>query len=381
MTESKVPNLPKWPFYLADALLCGVAALIFSRMGTIEGGSDAALAAGCLVAVALGAWASLTPWLRQYDAQAAQAESAMLKDTLSQIEDLQAVGRQVQAANVSWQTVQDSASQIVTSCQTISQRMAAEAAGFRKFFENVNEQEKGALRLEVEKLRRMEGDWLQAVVRMMDHTHALHGAGMKSENPNLIAQLTQFQTHIRDAARRLGLNAFAPEPGDYFDERLHQPLDGSTPAGPDKRVDEIRAFGYTYQGQLIRKALVVIDAPAAPQALVSEPVARPSAPPPEPQEPAEPPAGDPDPQVAETESDPVSDPEPESDPAPGQIGASAVGEDIFEPLEQEAEPEIYAEDNLEGAGEAPPAKEPEPRAKPPGGSETEERQVKLPWGK
>jgi len=374
MTESKVPNLPKWPFYLADALLCGVAALVFSRMGTIEGASDAALAAGCLAAVALGAWASLTPWLRQYDAQAAQAESAMLKDTLSQINDLQEVGRQVQSANVSWQTVQDSASQIVTSCQTISQRMATEAAGFRKFFENVNEQEKAALRLEVEKLRRMEGDWLQAAVRMMDHTHALHSAGMKSDNPNLIQQLTQFQTHIRDAARRLGLNAFAPELGDYFDERLHQPLDGSAPAGPDKRVGEVKALGFTYQGQIIRKALVVTETPAAPQALVSEPVARPAAPP---REPEEPPAGEADPQVIEAETDP----EAESDPEPGPVGASAVGEDIFEPLDPPAEPKIYAEDNLEGAAGAPPTKEPEPPTKPPGGSETEERQVKLPWGK
>ena len=58
------------------------------------------------------------------------------------------------------------------------------------------------VRLEVEKLRRAEGEWLQVLVRVLDHVYALHLGALRSGQPNLIEQLSNFQNACRDAARR-----------------------------------------------------------------------------------------------------------------------------------------------------------------------------------
>jgi hypothetical protein len=57
---------------------------------------------------------------------------------------------------------------------------------------------KNHLRLEIEKLRRGEGEWLQVMVRVLDHVQALHLAGQRSGQRNLIEQLTHFQNSCRD---------------------------------------------------------------------------------------------------------------------------------------------------------------------------------------
>ena len=43
-----------------------------------------------------------------------------------------------------------------------------------EFLAKANDSEKGFLRLEVDKLKRAEGEWLQTLVRILDHVNALH---------------------------------------------------------------------------------------------------------------------------------------------------------------------------------------------------------------
>jgi len=81
------------------------------------------------------------------------------------------------------------------------------------------------------------------------------GAG-RSGQPNLIAQMDHFQHACRDAARRIGLTPFTANPSDLFDAQRHQVLDGE-PAPPEgATVAETVATGYTFQGRLLRPALV-----------------------------------------------------------------------------------------------------------------------------
>jgi hypothetical protein len=72
----------------------------------------------------------------------------------------------------------------------------------------------------------------------------------------LIAQLSNFQNACRDAARRVGLTPFAAEAAEPFDEKRHQLLEGQKTPADGAIIAETLATGYTFQGRLLRPALV-----------------------------------------------------------------------------------------------------------------------------
>jgi hypothetical protein len=142
--------------------------------------------------------------------------------------------------------------------------MKIEADEFMKFIQSAHDQERASLRLEVEKLRRGEGEWIKAIVQMLDHVYAITRAAERSGQQNLITQLRQFQNACRDSARRVGLAPFIPEINEPFDARAHQlpNPDFNPPAG--SKIGDILATGFTYQGQLLRRALVLLQNPEEP---------------------------------------------------------------------------------------------------------------------
>ena len=100
MSEMKAaPKLQKWPFYIADVVLSGIAAYVLSRLGVIQGTTAVAISIACLAAAAWGAWLSITPWLVEYRAHSDLAENSNLKSTLEQIQDLEKVGELIRQAN------------------------------------------------------------------------------------------------------------------------------------------------------------------------------------------------------------------------------------------------------------------------------------------
>jgi len=152
--------------------------------------------------------------------------------------------------------VQESAGKTAATAKEMADRMAAEVKDFNEFLKHANEGEKSALRLEVGKLRRAESDWLQVLVRLLDHVYALHQAALRSRQPSLIDQLGQFQNVCRDTARRVGLSPFVAAPAEPFDGQRHQLLDAEAKAEPGATVEETLATGYTFQGKLLRPAVV-----------------------------------------------------------------------------------------------------------------------------
>jgi len=257
MTDRSAPRLSKWPFYVADAVLLGLAAWIVYHYPHPLAPWAGALVAAC---VGLAALLSVWPYRLEYETEVKQFEAERLTDAVSTLQNLEQVGSDIRQATSQWQGVHEQASRTTEATRAIADRMTAEARAFSEFMAKANESEKATLRLEVEKLRRGEGQWLQVLVHMLDHVHALYKAGQRSGQPNLVTQLTTFQAACRDLGRRIGLTAVDAEVDEDFDGGRHEVMQGQVvPEGPN-RIAQVIAPGYSFQGQAIRKPIVVLKA-------------------------------------------------------------------------------------------------------------------------
>jgi len=256
MRDPVEPKIAKWAFFLGDFLLIGAAALVYARSDLPLGIGQIGFIVACVWA---GAVLGILPFLLEYRVIARAAEAAALTDVVSQMENLETLAEQIGGATARWQGVQEVAERVASTSKAIAERMSAEAKAFTEFMQRANDTEKTTLRLEVDKLRRAEGEWVQVVVRMLDHVYALHLGALRSGQPNLIAQLDHFQHACRDAARRIGLTPFAANPSDQFDAERHQVLDGEPTPIEGATIAETIATGYTFQGRLLRPALVRLN--------------------------------------------------------------------------------------------------------------------------
>jgi len=264
MSEAKlgaVPNLRFYvPFILGDLLLLAAAWLIFQNSHRPMASSEMAGVAFC---VASGAWFSVWPLVLGHRADLKLLEIAALQDAMAQIQNLELLASRIATATGHWQTAQEHAAETVNAARDVSERMSAEKRDFIAFLEKANDAERNHLRLEVEKLRRAEADWLRVLAQVFDHIYALYTAAVRIGQPNLTEQLGNFQNACREVARRIGFVPLTVEPGTPFDPNLHHLANPDTPAPPGACVGETLATGYTFQGQLVRPPLVSLQAPAA----------------------------------------------------------------------------------------------------------------------
>jgi len=258
MTEAQnpsIPDLPRWPFWLADAALLAVAFWVAyhgrPHFGPVH-------AAACVLAVAAGAFLSVSPYLIHYKSLQTQEKHEALLTALGRLDRLTEIQNSIQSASSNWQLAQESSKQIIQSCREISDKMSVEAKAFGQFLQSTQDQERAQLRLEIEKLKRSEGDWLQVCVRTLDHVYALHAAARRSQQPELATQIGNFRAACQDAARRIGLVMFEAQPGENFDARGHQPVEGGPEPAPGSIILETMGPGYTFQGQLLRRAVVTL---------------------------------------------------------------------------------------------------------------------------
>jgi molecular chaperone GrpE (heat shock protein) len=257
MMESK-SSLPWWPFVAADAVFLAVAVLLLRQGHKPLLSWEAVL---LIVCAAAGAWCFLLPLLRRNEDDQSMARAKLMTDALNQLHNIDQVAAQIVGATNQWREFQQQTEGICASNKSLAGSIAAEAKAFTDFLQRAHDAEKAHLRLEVEKLRRAETEWLQTVILILDHVSALNTAALRSGQPGLIEQIGQFHNGCRDAARRVGLAPLAGREGEPFDPNLHQLRDKSTPEG-QAVVGEILAPGYTFQGQLVRRTLVALKEPA-----------------------------------------------------------------------------------------------------------------------
>jgi molecular chaperone GrpE (heat shock protein) len=259
MREHPGPQLAKWPFFVADAILLGVAVWIVFQAAKPLSTWPLISVVAC---AAIGAWICVTPFLKQHETELKFAEADKLANTVDQLSNLRTFTNQISFATAQWQVVQENSSKTVTAAKEVADRIAADAQAFTEFMLKANDAEKAHLRLQIEKLRRGEGDWVQLVVHLLDHVFALHQAGVRSGQPGVAKQLTQFQAACRELVRRVGLVATEVKAGEPYDPKAHTLPDGHPAVEDGAVVTQVLATGYKFQGQTVRNALVVAGKPA-----------------------------------------------------------------------------------------------------------------------
>ena len=272
-------NVPKLPFWAANVILI-VVGFLFARLAP----HSLAHWEVFIACVTIGAGIAIIPYVLDYRAMAKIIEINALGAVSEKIQSLEQFCAQISAATGRWAAVQEfvgeNAEKTATAARQIADKMGAEVREFAEFMKKRDEGEKGALRLEVDKLRRGEAEWLQTVVRILDHTFALHVAAVRSGQPKVAEQIAQFQNACQGAVRRLGLNGIIAQPNERFDATRHQSVESKEKPTDGAAISETVAVGYTFQGKLVRPALVRLretnPAPAPAPALTA-PVPAPAA--------------------------------------------------------------------------------------------------------
>ena len=318
-------KVPKWPFLLGDVLLLALAYLIVCKsshpIATWE-------IIACFASAALGTAVGALPYVLDYIAMGKALEVNALGTVADKIENLETIAGQISTATGQWANLQESAhgqaEKTALAAKAIADRMTTEVIEFSDFMKKMNDSEKAALKLEVEKLRRGEVEWLQVLVRVLDHVFALHNAAVRSGEAKFSEPIANFQNACRDTARRIGLTPFTAEPGELFNAERHQ-VAGAKETPPEGAViAETVGSGYTFQGRPLRPALVRLREANAPSEKKPAKPAAPEAPAPvtpvaavtaaAPPAPPAPPAPAPAPPVLAT-SAPAA-PAPPAPPAP-----------------------------------------------------------------
>jgi molecular chaperone GrpE (heat shock protein) len=256
MPIPEAPRVSKWPFLLGDLLLVGLAGFVIATASWPLSRWEIGAVALCFVT---GAWLAVIPFLREHSGAVKLWEQSNLAEAAQQLDRLVTLANQISAATGEWRGIQETAATTNRTAGEITQKMSLEAKAFSDFLQRHDAQEKAALRLEIDKLRRNEGETLQVIVHLQDHIYALFLAGVRTGQSPLVQQLGQFRAACLDTVRRIGLVAHEARPGEEFDPKAHQTPDGKEPE-PGSRIEGTIACGYTYQGQAVRRILVALAA-------------------------------------------------------------------------------------------------------------------------
>jgi molecular chaperone GrpE (heat shock protein) len=253
MSNAK-PPLALWPFVVVDALFLGLAAILLKVGHRPLLWQEAGLLVLC---GALGAWSFVTPFLRRNADEQGLSQAKLLAEAAGQLQKLDQLAGQISGATNQWLELQTHTAEAAESAKQVAERMEAEAKAFTEFMQRAGEAEKAHLRVEVEKLRRAEGERLQIIIHILDHVFALFQAARHSGQPALVEQIGQFQNACREATRRIGLAQTAGLEGAAYDPELHQLPENTAPV-ENALVADTLAAGYTYQGQVLRRPVVAL---------------------------------------------------------------------------------------------------------------------------
>ena len=155
------------------------------------------------------------------------------------------VAAQISEATENWEAVQEHSTQTAKLAEEIAQGIAASVKEHDTFMAQAGNEEVGALKLEVEKLRRAEVDWVNTLVATLDLVYRLERSAVASGKEQFIRTMGQFQGQCRDTARRVGLVAFEAEtacPSTATNTRCHRKIRPRKASRLSKRGCPVSAY-------------------------------------------------------------------------------------------------------------------------------------------
>jgi len=247
--------VPKWPFFLSDIIFIGLGYWISTL---IQGEPESWQIISIVVCAVFGTGFAVAPFYFEYRAEAKAVEIAQLTSVAKEVNKMENVAAQISEATENWEAVQEQSTQTAKLAEEIAQGIAASVKEHDAFMAQAGNEEVGALKLEVEKLRRAEVDWVNTLVATLDLVYRLERSAVASGKEQFIRTMGQFQGQCRDTARRVGLVAFEAENGVPFDSDQHAlPPEDSPKDGV--KVVETRLPGFRLQGKVVRKPLVAVE--------------------------------------------------------------------------------------------------------------------------
>jgi molecular chaperone GrpE (heat shock protein) len=278
MSDPTTWKVPKWPFWVVYVALIGAA--YYFILHAPHAIHNWEIAVGC---VAFGSLLCIIPYFLDYKAMGKALEVNALGAVAEKFADLEQLAEKITAVTEQWHVIHESVGQSAektgVAAKEIADKMGAEVRGFQEFMKKMDSNERAALRLEVEKLRRAEAEWVQTLVHVLDHIFALHSAAMRSNQPKVADQIAQFQNACRGTVRRVGLAAYVGEADEVFDPERFRLIDPKQKPFDGAVVAETLAPGYTFQGRVLRPAGVRLreatPAPIPAATAITEPVETP----------------------------------------------------------------------------------------------------------
>ncbi len=270
MNEVTNWKVPKWPFFLGNALL-----LIFAY-GFILRAPHAIhhweIAAAC---VALGAVINLIPFYLDYRAMERALELSTLGAVGEKIQNLEKLAEQINSATNQWALTQKSLQtedgKTAAAAKAFADQMAAMTRQFSELTQKIESQEKAVAPPEVEEPQTGEAEWLQLLMRVLDQVSTLHTAAVRTGDANFIEPVTSFQKACHDIVQSAGLVPFSAETDEPFNAEWYQVAGMNSEPPKNAIIAETISTGYTLEGQVLRPAIVRLRGekikPATPMAL------------------------------------------------------------------------------------------------------------------
>lgn len=209
--------------------------------------------------VASGAWIAVTPWIMEQRSKTRLAELDGLKGVEESIQKMNSFSDGVNSALLSLSNVQEIAQASAKRAAEAEEKIAQYGQDFEERFTKAANYEKSALQLEIDKLKRIEKDWVSSASGMLDHILALASAGIHSGKPEIAEQMKRFRAACLDIASHAGIQPYMPAPTDLYDPEKHAvPPNAPTPAA-EAKIARVLAPGFIYQGVMTRKAMILTE--------------------------------------------------------------------------------------------------------------------------
>lgn len=206
-----------------------------------------------------GAWIAVTPWIMEQRSKTKLSELEGLKGVEESIQKMNSFSDGVNSALLSLSNVQEIAQASAQRAAEAEEKIAQYGLDFEERFSKAANYEKSALQLEIDKLKRIEKDWVSSASGMLDHILALASAGIHSGKPEIAEQMKRFRAACLEIASHAGIQPYMPAPTDLYDPEKHAvPPNAPAPAAAAK-ISRVLAPGFLYQGVMTRKAMILTE--------------------------------------------------------------------------------------------------------------------------